>query len=118
VKAKLSAFISKGEPELGEPVLIELFNTIMLRFEECVVVVDGFDKCPVAEQCTVIRLINSISAAATSSQRFKVFIAYRAEIDNDVWTTFASHHQFTESRRHVDADITAFVEETLQMKIS
>jgi hypothetical protein len=39
-------------------------------------------------------------------------------MDNDVRTTFASHHQFTESRRHVDADITAFAEETLQMKIS
>jgi hypothetical protein len=70
--------------------MIELFNTIVSRFETSYVVIDGFDECSVAEQRTVLRMINSIPAAVTSMPRFKVLFASSSDIDEDVLKTFAS----------------------------
>jgi hypothetical protein len=106
-----------GGPEAGDATLTELCVAALSRQQTNFVVIDGFDECPLAEQHTVLQGLNGIPAALSASG-LKVFFASGGDAGKDALTAFSSRYHLSVSRRHLDADIATYVEETLQTKIS
>ncbi len=117
-RAELSRFFSENNSveEPGEAALTKLFIAALSRINASFVVIDGFDECSMAEQCTVLQVLNGIPAALGASS-IKVFFASGGKVGEGALTAFASRYHYSVSRGHVDADIAAYVTETLQMKV-
>ncbi len=117
-RAYLARFLAHESSAL-EPVdttISELLVTALSRVQLNYVVIDGFDACPLVEQCAVLEVLDGILAAPSVS-RLKVYFASRDDVGNDMLRAFSSRYHVSVSRRHVDADIAAYVEETMHSKI-
>jgi hypothetical protein len=64
--------------------------------------------------------MNVLGRVAAASQRLclKVFVACTNNINNEVPPAFVSRYSLSINRRHVDADIATFVDETLRSKMA
>ncbi len=112
--------INDGGPEPGGQ-LAQLFCAASGRFGTHFVVIDGWDTCARHQQRALLDMLGSIQANDDDDEcrsRLKVFIASCDGIgNNNVPPAFKrSFYSLAVSRKHVNADIAAFVQETLQEK--
>ncbi len=118
-RTQLARFVAP-ESSATEPVdaaLAGLLVAAVSGMQPAFIVIDGFDECPMAEQSTVLRVLDGIPAALSASG-VKVFFASRDGMSKDILPALPSRYQISVSRRRVDADIAAYVEETMQTRIS
>ncbi len=113
--AQISSLLADGTPEPDE--LTDLFTRVACCFRAYFVIIDGWDECPTPQRCAIMDVLGRVAASA-QPVCLKVFIACCDNISTEVPSLFGSSHSVTVSRRHVDADIKAFIDKTLQMKIS
>jgi hypothetical protein len=115
LQARLLRLLTDGAPDARE--LTELFATVSHIYQTHFVVIDGFDECPLADQRAVLDVLGGITKAALTV-RLKLFVACRDSMGTHGQSLFPSRYPLAIVQKHVDADIAAYVEDTLQSKIA
>jgi archaellum biogenesis ATPase FlaH len=114
LQLQISSVIADATPEPG--MLKDLFTLATRRFRTHFIVIDGWDECTTSDQRDVMDVLGRV-AADTLPSHLKVVIASCDNIIKDVPRSFSSRYSLTISRKHVDTDIAAFIDDTLRAKI-
>ncbi len=115
LQAQISEALADGAPEPSE--LAELFTTVSHMSQTHFVVVDGLDECPMDTQRALLDVLGGVPKPS-QSWRLKLFVTCRDDVGTHDLSPFPSLYPLAVSRKHVDADIATYVEETLRSKIA
>jgi hypothetical protein len=77
------------------------------------IVLDGLSECSLNEQRAILDILGGVQKLERP-WRLMLFVACRDDINMHALSTFPSRYPLAVSRKHVDADIAAYVEAALQ----